>query len=310
MISRSDIKKRSYRLLEIAIVISFILHFLLGGVALYQNTTVGKLLQRLVKNEKKEDKLVALSTVITIEKRTAPRSAPPAPPQPKTAPVEPQPKIQPRVATLAQPVTKPVPREVPVPESKPQELSKIVPHAKEHVAVNKPQVVARIAVPKRNPGQFTQAQINEMSQRFSQTIDAARAANDPTHVTATAPPATMKRAHLDISGVNEMLSHGEGYLIPQTMTPMNVNGDSHGMCYYVNFQVSFSDGSFDAGPVYWPICYTRRQDPFRNNFQHFPLPGPPVGWTPSPSEWPVIGAHRVLRAYFPFRFPDDPDNGN
>jgi hypothetical protein len=304
MISRSDIKKRSFRLFEIAIVISFLLHFVIGGVALYHHTTVGSLLERLLKKEKKEEKMDALSTTITIEKRIVPRTAPPAPPQPQTAQVKPQPKTQPHVATVQQPVTKPVPREVPVPESKPQELSKIVPHAKEHVAVNKPQVVARIAVPKQKPGQFSQAQLNEMSQRFSQTIDAARAENDPTHVTATAPPATMKRAHLDITGVNELLSHGEGYLIPQAATQMTVNGDAHGACYYVNFQVSFSDGSFDEGPVYWPICYTRRQDPFRNNFQHFPLPPPPLGWTPSPAEWPVIGAHRVLRAYFPDRFPD------
>lgn len=307
MISRSDIKKRSYRLFEIAIVISFILHFLLGGVALYQHTTTGSLLERLLKKEKKEEKLAALSTVITIEKRVVPRTAPPEPPQPQAAPVEPKPKIQPRVASAPQPVTKET--IVPIPRSAPQELSKIVPRAKEHVAVNKPQVVARIAVPKTNPNKLTQADLDAMNARFAQTIDAARAANDPTHVNATAPPATMKRAHLDITGVNELLSHGEGYLIPQAVTPMMVNGDSHGACYYVNFQVSFSDGSFDEGPVYWPICYTRRNDPFRNNFQHFPLPGPPIGWTPSPSEWPVIGAHRVLRAYFPERFPDA-NNGN
>jgi hypothetical protein len=304
MISRSDIKKRSYRLLEIAIVVSFALHLLFGGLAMFHRTSIAKLLQRV---EKKEEKDVALSTTITIEKRTVPR------PQPKPQPVQPappRPQVQQQAPTAAQPITKPVPRVVPVPRSAPQELAKIVPRAKEHVAVNKPQVVARIAVPKTNPNKLTQGELNEMNQRFAQTIDAARAANDPTHIVpSTAAPGTMKRAHLDISGINQMLTHGEGILTPVQASYATVDGDSRGMCYYVNFSMNFSDGSLDQGPVYWPICYTRRNDPFRNNFQHFPLPAPPPGWTPSQSEWPVIATHRVLRAYFPDRFPDA-DNGN
>ena len=295
MISRSDIKKRSYRLLEIAVVISFVLHLLFGGIAMFHRASITKLLQQA---EKKEEKDVALSTTITIEKRTVPRPQPK--PQPlKPEPVPPRPQVQPQA-----------PRIVPVPRSAPQELAKIVPRAKEHVAVNKPQVVARIAVPKTNPNKLTQGQINEMNARFAQTIDAARAANDPTHVVpSTAAPGTMKRAHLDISGINQMLTHGEGILTPVQANYASVDGDSHGMCYYVNFSMNFSDGSLDQGPVYWPICYTRRNDPFRNNFQHFPLPPPPPGWIPSANEWPVIAAHRVLRAYFPDRFPDA-DSGN
>ena len=304
MISRSDIKKRSYRLLEIAIVVSFALHLLFGGLAMFHQTPLAKILRQL---EKKEEKDVALSTTITIEKRTAPQ------PQPKPQPVKPAPAPHPQPQTAAapqpQPVTRPVPRTVPMARPEKQELAKIVPQAKEHIAVKKPQVVARIAVPKMNPNKLTQAQLDEMNARFAQTIDAARAANDPTHITSTAPPASMKRAHLNISGIDELLTHGEGILTPQTAVRANVNGDSNGACYYVNFLMNFSDGSLDQGPVYWPICYTRRNDPFRNNFQHFPLPPPPPGWTPTANEWPVIAQHRVLRAYFPERFPD-PDNGN
>ncbi|MGH7716035.1 MAG: hypothetical protein ACREML_08575, partial [Vulcanimicrobiaceae bacterium] len=100
-----------------------------------------------------------------------------------------------------------------------------------------------------------------------------------------------------------------GILTPVQAMRAKVEGDSHGTCYYVNFSVNFSDGSLDAGPVYWPICYARRKDPFLNYFQHFPLPPPPPGWTPSQSEWPVIAAHRVLRAYFPEKFPGK-DSGN
>jgi len=299
MISRSDIKKRSYRLLEIAIVISFAMHLLFGGLAMFHRTTIAKLLQQA---EKKEQKDVALSTAITIEKRTVPRPEPK--PQPvKPEPVPPRPQVQPQAPVAAQPVTKPVPRVDPVPRSAPQELAKIVPRAKEHTAVNKPQVVARINVPHTNPNKLTQAQLNEMNERFSQTIDAARAANDPTHVTTTAPPASMKRAHLNISGINALLTRGEGILSPQSAFAV-----AGGACYYVNYQIDFGDGTFDSGPVYWPICYARRQDPFYNNWQHFPLPPPQPGWSPSPAQWAVISSHRLLRTYFPGRFPDD--NGN
>ncbi|HEY1728666.1 MAG TPA: hypothetical protein VGG22_09855 [Candidatus Baltobacteraceae bacterium] len=287
MISRSDIKKRSYRLLEIAVVVSFVLHLLFGGLAMFHRTTIAKLLQQV---EKKEEKDVALSTSITIEKRTAPQPKPK--PEPKPEPMKPQ------------PVTRLVPRTVPVPRSAPQEISKVVPRAKEHIAVNKPQVVARIAVPKTNPNRLTQAQLNEMTERFTETIDAARAANDPTHVTSTAPPATMKHAHLDISGINYLLTHGEGILSPQSYFAV-----AGGECYYVNYQINFGDGGFDTGPVYWPICYTRRNDPFANNWSHFPLPPPQPGWSPTPAQWAVISSHRLLRTYFPGRFPDS-DNGN
>ncbi|MGH7715744.1 MAG: hypothetical protein ACREML_07060, partial [Vulcanimicrobiaceae bacterium] len=211
MISRSDIKKRSYRLLEIAIVISFLLHFVIGSVALYQRTTVGHLL----KPEK--EKMSALSTTITIEKRTAPQPPRPPPPQPKPITGQVQPEPHPHKVQAAQPaVVKAVPREAPAPRDQRKELAKIVPHAKEHVAVNKPQVVARMAAPKTsaNSHVLTQSQLNEMNERFAQTINAARAANDPMHITSTAPPATMKRAHLDMSGVNALLSHGEGILTP------------------------------------------------------------------------------------------------
>ncbi len=211
MISRSDIKKRSYRLLEIAIVVSFVLHLLFGGLAMFHQHLDRKALAAGGKEGRERrralnddhDREAHRSRVLSRNRSLL-----------KPKPQPPRPQVQPQAPVAAQPIAKPVPQVVPVPRSAPQELAKIVPHAKEHVAVNKPQVVARIAVPKTNPNKLTQAQLNEMNQRFAQTIDAARAANDPTHVTSTAPPGTMKRAHLDMSGVNAMLTHGEGILTP------------------------------------------------------------------------------------------------
>ena len=293
MISRTD-EPRFRRTIDVAIAISLALHFLLGGFALIQYPAVTKMMQRLVKEPKEDKKMVALSTAITIEKRTKPRSVPPARPAPQRAPVQPQ-----RVVVQQQPVPRPAP----------SELARIVPHAKEHVAPRKPEVVARITAPRANPNpMLSQQQLTEMQQQFAQTIAAAREANDPTRVASSAAPSTMKRAHLDIAGVNELLRHGEGILTPRDYFSSSVDGDSKGTCYYVDYQINFSNGAFDSGPVYWPICYTRKSDPFWNHWQHFPLPGPAPGWQPSPAEWAVIAQHPLLRLYFPGKFPDDTGN--
>ena len=137
----------------------------------------------------------------------------------------------------------------------------------------------------------------------------AKAANDPTRVQPQDQPQTMKRAHLDIAGVNELLRRGEGILTPRSAFRANVDGDSNGTCYYVDYEINFANGAFDSGPVYWPICYHRRTDPFINEWRGFPLPGPQPGWQPTEAEWAVISAHPLLRLYFPGRFPDA-DNGN
>lgn len=259
-------------------------------------------MQRLIKQPKDDHKIVALSTAVTIERKTKPRAVPPSRPQvtrPAQKPVPPRPRVQPRVAKLPEPVA--------TPEAKPTELAKIVPHAPAQQAVphKRTQVVAQIRAPHVNPQQqMTQQQLQEMQQAFQQTIAMAKAANDPTRVKPQDAPQTMKRAHLDIVGVNELLRRGEGILTVRSQFRANLDGDSNATCYYVDYQINFSDGVFDSGPVYWPICYHRKTDPFYNEWQGFPLPPPMPGWQPSPAEWAVISAHPLLRAYFPGRFPD------
>ena len=295
MISRADIPKRG-RIFEIAIVISVVLHLLFGSIAMYHNPVIAKLMERLIKEPKEKKEMAALSTAVTIEKRTKPRATRPVAPQRPVVPIQPRPRIVPRVATVPHPM--PRPKEAPAPKH--TEVAKIVAHAPPQ-----PKVVAKIAPPHtKSSDQLSQQQLNEMEQRFSQTIAMARAANDPTRVSSTAPPATMKRAHLDIEGINDLMRNGEGILTPRDWFHASVNGDSKGTCYYVDYKINFSDGRFDSGPVYWPICYTRRSDPFQNRWRGFPLPGPPPGWQPTQSEWTVIASHPLLRLYFPDKFPD------
>lgn len=297
------------RILEIAIVISILLHLFFGGFLAYRLPEVSKLMQRLIPKPKDQQKIVALSTAVTIERRTTPRVVPPARPQ-VSKPVPPQPRVQPQVARVPQPAQKPLPR--PEPAAKPTEIARIVPHAKAQppIAVRKPAVVAQIRAPRANPSQqMSQSQLQEMEQQFQQTIASAKAANDPTRVPPQSEAGTMKRAHLDIAGVNELLRHGEGILTPREAFRANLDGDSGATCYYVDYQINFSNGAFDSGPVYWPICYHRKTDPFINEWQGFPLPGPAPGWEPTQAEWAVISAHPLLRLYFPGRFPDA-DSGN
>jgi hypothetical protein len=243
----------------------------------------------------KNQQMAALSTAVTIEKRTRPRVAAPSQPQPK--PVPPQPQVKPRVAQVEQPK----PQE---PAAKPTQIARIVPHAPPLPPV------AHVRAPHARPSQqMTQSQLEEIQRQFAQTIAMAKAANDPTRVPPQAgPPATMKKAHIDIAGVNELLRHGEGILTPREAFRASVDGDQKGTCYYVDYQINFSNGTFDSGPVYWPICYPRKADPFMNEWRGFPLPGPQPGWQPTAAQWDVISAHPLLRLYFPGRFPNEDGN--
>jgi hypothetical protein len=288
------------RAFEIAIAISLVLHLALGSFFAYRYPQVAKLLERIAKVPK-EKQMVALSTTVTIEKRTRPRAIPP--PQPAHRPIVQRPRVRPRVAK----VEPPKPAE---PAAKPTEIAKIVPHATAQPReVRKPQVIAQIRAPHVNPSQqMTQAQLQEMERQFAQTIAMAKAANDPTRVPPQQQASTMKRAHIDIAGVNDLLRHGEGILTPREEFRSTVDGDSKGTCYYVDYQINFSNGRFDSGPVYWPICYPRKADPFINEWHGFPLPGPQPGWQPTAAEWAVISAHPLLRLYFPGRFPDEDNN--
>ncbi|MGH7685113.1 MAG: hypothetical protein ACREMT_12270, partial [Vulcanimicrobiaceae bacterium] len=284
------------RIFETAIAISIVLHLFLGGFFAYRYQQVSKMLERVVKLPKKQQ-IAALSTAVTIEKRTRPRVVPPSPPQPQ--PVPPQPQVRPHVAKVEQPKPKPV-----EPAAKPTEIARIVPRAPPLPRA------AHIRAPHANPSQqMTQSQLEEMERQFARTIAMARAANDPTRVPQQAgPPSTMKKAHIDIAGVNELLRHGEGILTPREAFRASVDGDRKGTCYYVDYEINFSNGKFDSGPVYWPICYPRKADPFINEWRGFPLPGPQPGWQPTDAQWSVISVHPLLRLYFPARFPDENNN--
>src|SRR5579872_6522611 len=205
---------RRGRALEIAIVISVLLHILVGGFATYRYPMIAKMLEKHFRMPKQHE-MAALSTTIRIEKRTKPRVAPAVRPQPRVMPVRPQPRVMPRVAQLPTVEKQPV-----APRPKPTEIAKIVPRAKvvqathpvpkgEQITAKQPAKVALNVPTTKNAQKMTDQQIEQMEQRFAQTIAVARANSDPTRVPPASQPATMKRAKLDITGVNELLRRGE-----------------------------------------------------------------------------------------------------
>lgn len=308
MITTSDPPRRG-RVLEIAVVLSILLHILLGGLAFRTNKELQKIVQRMLPKEQRTDELVVTSSQIRIERRKAPRYAPPVKPKQ-------QKRLDEKVAAAPKLVETPA---TAAPKPKPTEIAKLTKNAppqhdadlgkasSKRAPVLTTTKVARVALPKLKNQMLSDEQLAAFTQHAQQAIDAARVASDPTHVDAQPSGSTMKHYALDISGVDSALRRGEGYLYPQDRYRDKNTGQQ---CYYVNFDVVFNTGGRDNGYVYWPICYTARNDPFLNNIRRFPLPPPPDGWTPTAVQLKYIAQHPVLRAYFPDQFPADANNGN
>jgi hypothetical protein len=231
-------------------------------------------------------------------------------------------RVVPHVAQRpTQPVAKPVPvRETTPAPAKPTEIAVIVPHSKAERAAHarhaggsaaeappRRQEVAYQQQPANSSNRLTQSQIDAMQARFAQTIAMARKSQDPLRATqAGTDEATMRRFKLTVAGIDDYLRRGQGTLTPRAIgNSFSFTNSVGNTCYYVNYDIHFSDGTFDSGFVWWPICYTRRTDPFANNFVHFPLPPPAPGWQPPSAQvWANIAEHPLLRTYFPERFPD------
>lgn len=67
--------------------------------------------------------------------------------------------------------------------------------------------------------------------------------------------------------------------------------------YYVAYEMTYSDGTYESGDVPWPIRYLPDDDPFTKPPHVTPLPPPLPDYVLEP------GAHlgRALRPYFPDR---------
>lgn len=257
--------RRRNRVFEIAIVLSILIHFVIGP--LFSRHGLSVLSQNVPPD------MVVMSSAIRIERR-------------------PVPKPQPRVLKVVQPHPRPQPRPEKRVVEKPQ------PPRTKHEQIQTPHLESRIAqtqaspVPERQP---QKSAFEKQEQQFAKTIAQAQAQQNPLNVPSSA-PAAPKRYTLQFEGKDAQLNRGEGIL-----TPIKSWSEGGYNYYYVDYQVVFANGTRDQGRVPWPIRYRPNVDPFALNERGpFPLPAPLPGYV-LPQGLPL---GPVLRPYFPQIYPN------
>ncbi len=186
--------------------------------------------------------IVTISSAPKIEARPHPVPAR----RPLVRPEPAQPKV-------AQQVSRPVPQRPRVmPRSLRRELSK-------------PAKIAYAA-----SQQLTQAQLQEQTRAFQQTIAQAKAANDPVAGAANSAvsPSASRRFAMNLQG-QFAKPQPEGVLYPSKRWV-----DGPYVYYYVSYTAVYADGSPESGVVPWPIRFPLTADPFARGIHRMPLPGP------------------------------------
>jgi hypothetical protein len=302
--------RQSARVFRIALIASLLFHVMMGLVAFRAFDELAKL-TRLAEKPKEQD-IVTVSSAITLERRPKPvppsrpvqhRAAPrPAPPPPAPAPVV-------RQVPVAPPVTAVVPKPRVVPQERKPELAQLAPTAppappkkppheaprraprERHLALlEHPPAVSRAPQTTEHSGQYSDEQIAQIQSDLAKTIAAARTANDPLRAVPKETPAAPKHFRISMQGRFGDLRYGEGFYFP-------IRGWTSGGLdyYYVSYEFTWADGTYETGAVPWPIHFDPAHDPFTNPGMgaHTPLPPPPPGFAPPAN----LG--KALRPFFP-----------
>jgi hypothetical protein len=135
---------------------------------------------------------------------------------------------------------------------------------------------------------FTEAQLAAVQERLSEAVSDAKPA-DPLSVPSE-PPAAPRRYAMDLTGTPGSLVRGQGILRP--LRSWSQDGYVY---YYVSYEITYSDGTYDSGAVPWPIRYLPADDPFTRPPHIIPLPPPLPDFVLPPGT--RLG--RALRPYFP-----------
>jgi hypothetical protein len=285
--------RQSARVFRIALIGSLVLHLLLGLVAFHAFDALSKF-ARLAEKPKEQD-IVTVSSAITLERR--------AKPVPVSRPARVRVVRRPAPAALPKPVAALEPKPVVVPQERKPELAQRAPtappapptqsprQAPRHVAlVQHPPAVLRAPQQPDRSGRYSDEQIAQIQRDLEKTIAEARTANDPLRAVPKETPAAPKHFHIQMEGRFGDLSSGEGFYFP-------IRGWRSGGLdyYYVSYEFTWADGTYETGSVPWPIHFDPGRDPFTNPGMggHTPLPPPPPGFEP-PSN---LG--KALRSFFP-----------
>jgi hypothetical protein len=188
--------------------------------------------------------------------------------QPMIVTISSAPKIQsrPRAVVAHRPIVRPEPVQRPVPrEAVQRRIAR--PISRPRHELSKP---ARVAYASQNSQQLTQAQLQEQTRIYQQTIARAKAASDPVSGAAdsTLTPAATKRSAMNLQG-QFAKPQPEGVLYPSKRWV-----DGAYVYYYVTYTAVYADGSSESGVVPWPIRFPLGDDPFARGIHRMPLPGP------------------------------------
>ncbi|MDQ2680471.1 MAG: hypothetical protein M3Y21_05535 [Candidatus Eremiobacteraeota bacterium] len=261
-------KDRRRRVLEFAVILSVILHLI-----------VGPLLVRWGLLTLPDAKIVpprftiTTSSALHLEKRA--HAQPTRPNHPHVAVATRQPRTQPKL-TLR---THESPRH--------RELARITRKA----AIPQPQRAIHHA-----RAELSVEDIARQEQQFAKTIAQARTANNPLSVAPeVATPAAVHHSQINFEGQSGEFQGGHGVLIPIQHW---IDGDNH--CYRVHYELEYYSGGSEEGNVPWPICYPARRDPFEQPPHQMPLPPPMPDYVLPPD----AELEPYLKKYFPNRYPN------
>jgi outer membrane biosynthesis protein TonB len=305
------------RVFRVTIVLSLAVHAVLLLFGFWAFGITAKLFPEVhPKPDKYKEEIITISSAPRIAKKNVP--VPPS--QPVPAPRPPAPQSLPQVAEVPRPLARPK-VEPPLPSRELHELAKQAPKAPANPlhTVRRPKITDEPSAPPRTPppqtpppekrvalaenaprsspqkaskpAQLSEAQLAQINRDLSHTIAQARSANDPLRVPNQVPGAT-KRYRISMEGALGDLHHGEGYYYP--IRGWKAGGYDY---YYVSYEFTYPDGTFETGGVPWPIRFPAAQDPFTHpeigGLHNTPLPLPPPGYVPPAN----LG--KALRTYFP-----------
>ena len=303
---------RSDLIIKRTLLVSLVLHVLILATAFDLGAhLIAAAIKQHVKPRDKE--IVTISSAVTIAKRPKPVPVQPAAGHHRQAAQAGTPQ---RVAALPQPQQVP---QQPAARQAPHELAKPVEHAPpqpprpvQHPARSLADAPARtpepskhraarqlaLAEPPAQPGagRMSQEQLAKIEEDLAKTIAQARSATDPLHAVPRETPAAPKHYGLQMQGVFGTLQHGEGWYHP--ISQWRSGGWDW---YYVAYEFTYTDGTFEQGDVPWPIRFPPRSDPFAHPdvvaLRHTPLPPPLPDFELTPQQAASLG--KALRPYFP-----------
>lgn len=312
------------RAFRIALVASLLVHVLLAVLAVLANDGLRRIATKDLAHRVRRppDEVITISSALHLEKHARPvpvpprrRAARPAPPGRAVLPVarparRPQRALEPPPAVaLAKPAYQ-------APSLLRHELAKLAPHAatqpersQKATTVRpraRPQQLAAVEHTRGNdPNRALAAQAALSQERLAQierdlakAIAQTRTQVDPIRNVPREPPAAPKHYRIQLQGKFGNLRRGEGTYSP--IKSWRENGLDY---YYVSYEFTYPDGTYETGSVPWPIHFNPSADPFVREdiglLAHTPLPAPPPDYVPPGT----LG--KALRSYFPsLRFSD------